>query len=139
MPEGEITEETLSIAKSLGFTYSSSLSDDDVPYIRQPAGIVELPVHWELFDLPYLCLPLIRLSRLGRPEAPVWMMCWQTGRLSWKAQKMGTLFNLQLDPQATGEQGRVFMLEELIEEMKKKDDIWIATGREIASYYAGQK
>ncbi len=63
---------------------------------------------------------------------------------NWKtelegARKWGTLFNLQLDPQATGEQGRVFMLEDLLEEMKKNDDVWIATGQEIAAYYAGQK
>ena len=27
----------------------------------------------------------------------------------------------------------------LLEEMKKNDDVWIATGQEIAAYYAGQK
>ena len=31
------------------------------------------------------------------------------------------------------------MLEDLLEEMKKNDDVWIATGQEIAAYYAGQK
>ena len=39
MPEGEISEETLVIAKELGFTYSSSLSDDDVPYVREISGL----------------------------------------------------------------------------------------------------
>ena len=34
MPEGEISEETLALVKTLGFSYSSSLSDDDVPYGR---------------------------------------------------------------------------------------------------------
>lgn len=140
MPEGEITEETLSIAKSLGFTYSSSLSDDDVPYIRQPAGIVELPVHWELFDLPYFVFtfdPPIPPGQARSARMDDVLANWKTELEG--ARKWGTLFNLQLDPQATGEQGRVFMLEELIKEMQKNDDVWIATGQEIASYYAGQE
>ena len=140
MPEGEITEETLSIAKSLGFTYSSSLSDDDVPYIRQPAGIVELPVHWELFDLPYFVFtfdPPIPPGQARSARMDDVLANWKTELEG--AKKWGTLFNLQLDPQATGEQGRVFMLEELIKEMQKNDDVWIATGQEIASYYAGQE
>lgn len=137
MPEGEITEETLTIAKNLGFTYSSSLSDDDVPYIRQPAGIVELPIHWELFDLPYFVFtfdPPIPPGQARSAQMDQVLENWKTELEG--ARKWGTLFNLQLDPQATGEQGRVFMLEELIEEIRKHNDVWVATGREIASYYA---
>ena len=50
------------------------------------------------------------------------------------ARRWGTLFNLQLDPQATGEQGRIFMLEQLLDTMKETDDVWIATGSQIAQY-----
>ena len=51
------------------------------------------------------------------------------------ARRFGTLFNLQLDPQAIGEQGRIFMLEALLEELKKADDVWVATGGEIAAHF----
>lgn len=50
-------------------------------------------------------------------------------------RRFGTLFNLQLDPQAIGEQGRIFMLEALLEELKKADDVWVATGGEIAAHF----
>lgn len=45
------------------------------------------------------------------------------------ARRFGTLFNLQLDPQAIGEQGRIFMLEELLTEIQKAEDIWVATAK----------
>ena len=50
------------------------------------------------------------------------------------ARRFGTLLNLQLDPQASGEQGRIFMLERLLAAMQDAGDVWIATGREIADY-----
>lgn len=135
MPEGEISEETLALVKSLGFTYSSSLSDDDVPYVREASGLMELPIHWELFDLPYFVFtfdPPIPpgQSRSARMDDVLrnWMYELEGAR------RFGTLMNLQLDPQATGEQGRIFMLEKLLEELKTSGDVWVATGQEIAAY-----
>ena len=136
MPEGEITEETLSIVKSMGFLYSSSLSDDDAPYIREPAGLLELPIHWELFDLP--CF----VFTFDPPIPPGQSRSMEMNHLlrNWLyelegARRFGTLMNLQLEPLATGEQGRIFMLEELLDEIKRAGDVWLATGREIAEYY----
>ena len=51
-----------------------------------------------------------------------------------RARRWGTLLNLQLDPQATGEQGRIFMLEELLAGMKKEEGLWLATGDSITAY-----
>lgn len=136
MPEGEISEETLVIAKELGFTYSSSLSDDDVPYVREISGLLELPIHWELFDLPYFVFtfdPPIPpgQSRSARMDDVLKNWLYELEG----ARRFGTLFNLQLDPQAIGEQGRIFMLEALLEELKKADDVWVATGGEIAAHF----
>lgn len=140
MPEGEITEETLSIAKSLGFIYSSSMSDDDIPYIRQPAEIVEIPIHWELFDLPYFVFTFDPPIPPGQARSARMDDVLNNWKLELEgARRWGTLFNLQLDPQATGEQGRVFMLDELLELIQKDGDIWVATGKEIASYCMGQR
>lgn len=136
MPEGEMSEETLKIARELGFTYSSSLSDDDIPYLRTESQMTELPIHWELYDLPYF-------AYTWEPQIPQGQ-----GRSSnandvlenWKielegAEKYGTLFNLQLDPQSTGEQGRIFMLEEILELIMKNKKIWVAAGEDIADYF----
>ena len=136
MPEGEISETTLKIVKELGYSYSSSLSDDDVPYIREESGLLEIPIHWELFDLPYFVftfdppIPSVQ-SRSARMDDVL-----ENWRIELQgAKKFGTLFNLQLDPQATGEQGRIFMAEEIIKEILNDSDIWLATGRDVAELF----
>lgn len=135
MPEGEINEDTYEVLKELGYTYSSSLSDDDVPYLREHCGIMELPIHWELFDLPYFTFTFDPPIPPGQARAA----SMDDVLVNWcheldGARRWGTLFNLQLDPQAVGEQGRIFMLESLLDKMRVADDVWIATGSEIAQY-----
>ena len=122
--------------KTLGFSYSSSLSDDDVPYVRESCGLLELPIHWELFDLPYFAFtfdPPIPpgQSRSARMDDVLKNWLYELEG----ARRFGTLFNLQLDPQAIGEQGRIFMLEELLTEIQKAEDVWVTTGEEIASFF----
>ena len=56
-------------------------------------------------------------------------LCELTGTRRW-----GALFSLQLDPQATGEQGRLFMLERVLDEIQKAGDVWLATGTELAAW-----
>ncbi len=106
---GEISEETLVIAKELGFTYSSSLSDDDVPYVREISGLFGA-AHPLGAVRPALFLFHLRpsdppgQSRSARMDDVLknWL-CELEG-----ARRFGTLFNLQLDPQAIGQQGRIF-------------------------------
>jgi peptidoglycan/xylan/chitin deacetylase (PgdA/CDA1 family) len=51
-PGWELTPITLSRLPELGFEWDSSLMADDRPY-RLPNGLLELPVHWSLDDVPY--------------------------------------------------------------------------------------
>lgn len=50
-PAWELTEHTLALLGELGLAYDSSLMGDDRPY--RLGGLVELPVHWSLDDVPY--------------------------------------------------------------------------------------
>ena len=50
-PAWELTPVTLALLGELGFAYDSSLMGDDRPY-RLEGGLVELPVHWSLDDVP---------------------------------------------------------------------------------------
>jgi peptidoglycan/xylan/chitin deacetylase (PgdA/CDA1 family) len=51
-PGWELTPVTLSLLPELGFAWDSSLMADDRPY-RLPNGLLELPVHWSLDDVPH--------------------------------------------------------------------------------------
>lgn len=135
MPEGEMTNETLKIVKDLGFKYSSSLNNDDVPYIRQPVGLLELPVNWGLYDLPYFVFNFDPPIPYGQSRPANVDKVLENWKLELQAaHEWNTLYVLQLDPQATGEQGKIFMLESILDEIKALGDVWVATGNEIASY-----
>ena len=135
MPEGEMTEETLMIVKELGFEYSSSLSDNDIPYIRKSCGLTELPIHWELYDLPYYAYTFEPMIPCGQDRCSAADDVLQNWKIELEAAKrFGTLYNLQLDPQATGEQGRLFTLQEIIKDIRKDETIWLAAGEDIASF-----
>lgn len=136
-PEGELTKETLELVKENGFTYSSNLSNDDCPYIHKlfNGNLVEIPIHWALFDFPYFAFNY-------RPAFPKGQ-----GRISnytqvlnnWKNEyigyhKEGLCYVLQLDPQTIGTPGRIGILEELFEFILSKDTPWFATGSEIEKY-----
>ncbi len=133
MPEGEINEETLEVVKELGFSYSSSLSDDDIPYFHEKTGLLELPIHWELFDLPYFTFAFDPPIPPGQARSASMDQVLKNWEYEWQGTKRwGTLMNLQLDPQTIGEQGRIFMLERLLEQIQADESAWIATGEEIA-------
>ncbi len=134
MPEGEINADTLEVVKELGFTYSSSLADDDSPYIHRETGLVELPIHWELFDLPYFTFAFDPPIPPGQARSASMDEVLQNWMYEWEgAKRWGTLMNLQLDPQAIGEQGRIFMLEELLKKVQAEPGAWLATGAEITA------
>jgi peptidoglycan/xylan/chitin deacetylase (PgdA/CDA1 family) len=51
-PGWELTPVTLAALPELGFSWDSSLMADERPY-RLACGLLELPVHWRLDDVPY--------------------------------------------------------------------------------------
>lgn len=154
-PGGELTLETLNIAKDLGFLYSSSLSDDDTPYFLDvythatsddalvsdneapPAHelLLEIPIHAALYDYPYFVFhfdpPIPQgQSRISFGDDVLTNWKWEFDGY----HQYGGCFVLQLDPQITGSQGRIYLLEELLAYMKHKGNCWFATGTGIYRY-----
>ncbi|MEG2012821.1 MAG: polysaccharide deacetylase [Anaerovoracaceae bacterium] len=138
-PEGELTLDTLRIAKKNGMNYSSNLSDDDRPYFKDlgdKVELLEIPIHWANYDLPYFAFNY-------RPAFPAGQgrIANYTGVVSnWKDEfygchDYGLCYVLQLDPQAIGAPGRIGMLEELLDYMEELGDVWFATGSQMHDYY----
>ena len=50
-----MSEDSLALLDERGFVYDSSLMGNDIPYKVDADGsdIVEIPIHWELDDVPY--------------------------------------------------------------------------------------
>lgn len=67
-PEGELTLDTLRIAKKNGLVYSSNLCDDDRPYWKDLGEdkILEIPIHWVIMIFRILHSTIIRHFRQDR-------------------------------------------------------------------------
>lgn len=137
-PEGELTLETLRIAKSCGMEYSSNLCDDDRPYNKDLGNgetLLEIPVHWVNYDLPYFTFNYHPAFPAGQGRIANY-----TGVLNnwcdefYGCHEYGLCYVLQLDPAAIGAPGRISLLEDLLDYMESLGGVWFATGSEMAEY-----
>ena len=116
-------------------SYDSSLMADDEPYELledgQPTGVVELPVEWIKDDAPYFGMN--RASGLRPYTAPSAVLEIFKAEFDGAVAERG-LFLLTLHPHITGHRSRMWVLEALIEHMKRADGVWFATHEEVARY-----
>lgn len=138
-PQGELTTDTLRAAKDNGILYSSNLSNDDKPYdfnLGNNDTILEIPIHWAMYDLPYFAFNYHPAFPAGQGRIANY-----TGVLNnWIDEfdgfrEYGLNYVLCIDPAIIGSPGRVPLLEELLDHMKSFDDVWFATGKEIFELY----
>ncbi len=137
-PSWDYSPHTLEIIAELGLLYDSSLMADDSPYelvaSGRPTGIVELPVEWILDDAPYF-----NMSRFGnlRPHTTpdeVYSI--------WKAEfdvayEEGGLFLLTTHPHIIGHRSRIAMLERLLQHIRSRPGVWLATHEQVAKHVKG--
>jgi len=136
-PAADLSPHTYSLLAKQGLLYDSTMMNDDLPYMVDIEGkkIVELPIRWMLDDWVHFGFNMF-------PSLP-----YQSGISSqekvyeiWSAEfeavyEEGLYFMLTMHPQIMGVPSRSKMLDRLIELVKSKGDVWIATPREIAEYW----
>ncbi|MDV7103610.1 polysaccharide deacetylase [Vibrio sp. TH_r3] len=134
-PSWDYSKNTLQIAREMGLLYDSSLFADDDPYEiihnGENTGIVELPVEWIRDDAPYFLM-----NRFGaqRPyTAPTDVLDIFTREFEG-AYAEGGLFLLTMHPHIIGYRSRIFILQQLLDNITSKGDCWIATHEDIANY-----
>jgi peptidoglycan/xylan/chitin deacetylase (PgdA/CDA1 family) len=134
-PSWNFSPNTLTIIRELGFLYESSLMADDRPYellaSGEPTGLVELPVDWILDDAPLLNP---RGNRYSAPREVLQVFVDEFDR----AYEEGTMFLLTMHPHYIGHRSRIVILEQLIEHIRAKGDVWFATHRQAADYVRRQ-
>ncbi len=132
-PSWDFSEHTLAVIRELGFAYDSSLMADDEPYLLladgEDTGVVEIPVEWIRDDAPYFMMD--RYASL-RPYMPprsalqIWIDEFDAARAE------GGLFQLTLHPHIIGHRSRLLVLRELLDHIRRHDDVWCATHAQIA-------
>jgi peptidoglycan/xylan/chitin deacetylase (PgdA/CDA1 family) len=127
-----------------GVTWSSSWRGDDLPYFHMPdtdtntslaaPRLVELPLHYELEDEPYFAYNLSPAIPVGQPRIPSYREVLQNWKHDFAAfHRFGLCFVLRLHPEIIGTAGRIDVLRELLADIRSRDDVWFATGSEMAA------
>lgn len=134
-PEGELTMETLTLAKQCGFVYSSSLYDDDRPYILEtPAGnLLELPMHWAIHDFPYFAFNYGPAFPSGQSRVASYKEVTETYQREFDGYyHFGLAYVAQFTPQSIGSPGKIKILEDILTHITANKDLWIGTCGELA-------
>lgn len=130
-PSWNFSEHTVDILRELNLLYDSSLMSDDSPFeiLRngEATGLIELPVSWVPDDASYL-LP----RNAGAISPRDWLTILKDD--FDVAYREGTMFLLTMHPDIIGRRSAIVVLEELIDYIKSKPDVWFASHRETAEY-----
>lgn len=145
IPDGEWDLDLPRVLGELGFTWSSSLRGDDLPYFHPgttaagSAGrqLVEIPVHHELEDHPYFFFNLDPAFPSGQSR----IASYREVLGNWKTEfdayhRFGLCYVLRLQPEVTGTPGRIALIRELLAYIRAHSDAWIATAGEVADWWA---
>jgi peptidoglycan/xylan/chitin deacetylase (PgdA/CDA1 family) len=114
-----------------GIRYGASEMGDDVPYLH-PNGLVEIPGQWMLEDWEQFAF------NADPPWGFIPENCEKVFDLWWREfeamHDFSCCFVLTLHPWLSGRPSRVRLLEDLMNSIKSKGNVWFARGHEIADY-----
>ena len=126
-----------------GIAWSSSWRGDDLPYFHprtEPAPpLIELPLHYELEDEPYFSFNLYPPVPVGQPRIASYREVLGNWRQDFAGfRRFGLCLPLRLHPEIIGTAGRIDMLREFLAGVLAHDDVWTATGQEVAAWWRSQ-
>lgn len=136
-PWWELNWQSPALLADRGFLYDSSLLDGDAPYRMAVAegdsrDIVEIPVDWALDDWEqYGFYPGVTGSGVIESPAKALEM-WTLEAQAHHSQ--GSCFVLTNHPFISGRPSRAVALEQLMEQVKDLDGMWVTTLAEIAQH-----
>ncbi len=128
-PSWDFSPATLELLERHAFRYSSNLMDDITPYRHPSSPIVELPIQWILDDAPHFWFDGANWTRkIATPSE--FREIWETEFLG--IRELGGLAVFTMHPQIIGRPGRLPILDAFIDFVRRHEDVWVATCREVA-------
>lgn len=126
------TDETQHLLAEEGLLYTLDSFEDDQPMpckTRSGKPLVSLPYSLEVNDVPLFSL------RNVSPDDYVEILKAQFDQLYLEGAESGTVMCIPLHPYLIGQPNRIGALDKVLAYITGQPDVWLATGREIASYY----
>lgn len=138
-PSWELSEDSLPLMADRGFLYDSSLMGNDIPYLVDANGrqMVEIPVQWELDDVPYFnYAPALGLRNVSASPEQVY----QTWSAAFEGMyHYGRSFVLTMHPYTIGRPGRLRMLERLISYIREFPGVEFMRIDEVARLFEAKQ
>lgn len=135
-PSWEVSGHTFRLLEEAGLAYSSNLMDDIRPYRHTRHDLVEVPVHWVLDDAPHYWFDSAAWSKTIRSADEVHGI--------WREEidgirELGGAAVLTIHPFLTGRPGRLPALRRTLEDIRSRDDVWVATAAEVAAWVGDRR
>ena len=138
LPHGRWPRRFDAVLRSAGYRYSMSLNGDDVPYTHA-SGLVEIPVHSELDDRPYFQFNFTPAFPPGHSRLPDYDGVLSNWQWEFDAYRQhGSCYVLPIHPEWIGSPGRIGLLERLLMDIRRHDDVWLTTAGAVADWHAAQ-
>lgn len=133
-PFWDVTPTTFALLIEHGFRYDSSFMGDDRPYVETYAdlSIRELPVHWFLDDWPHFSWSNEGGGQFADRHAVV--AAWLDELDSARADGRSVTYTMH--PEVTGRADHLAVLRKLVEGIKERGDLWVATHEMVALHVA---
>jgi peptidoglycan/xylan/chitin deacetylase (PgdA/CDA1 family) len=139
-PAGEWASGFPEAMQRAGFTWSSSLPSDEMPFHLTGTDLIEIPFRYELEDLQYFGYNLdppfppgqARIAPLESVEANWW--CEVRG-----AERYGTLLHLRVNAEVMGVASRARMLQRFLQEVREGTNAWFTTCTELHALFVNRE
>jgi allantoinase len=132
-PALSYTERTLELVAEMGLSYVCDLFHDDQPTpLNVPSGkLVSIPYSLEMNDVIAYNVNLLSPRRYGEVIRRQFDALYRESEESGS----GTVMCIPLHPYLVGRPHRIAAFEEALGYIAGHDDVWFATGREIAAHF----
>ena len=141
-PIMELTEDTLRAARRCGAMYTSCRSTDDRPFwydLGSGEKMLEIPIHWALYDLPYFAFNYHPPMPQGQGRLANYTQVFNNFREEYYGYlERGVCYVLQLDPQTACTPGRMPLLRELLTEIRENKQTWVANCAQMYEFWKNE-
>ncbi|WP_085694757.1 MULTISPECIES: polysaccharide deacetylase [unclassified Pseudomonas] len=138
IPAGNGAPGFIEALRDEGIRWSSSWRGDDLPFAHPTApDVIELPLHYELEDEPYFAFNLSPAVPPAQSRIASYSHTLRNLLLDFAGfHRFGLCYVLRLHPEIIATPGRIGVLRELLESIRQHGDVWIASGADIARWWA---
>ena len=113
---------------------------DDRPYRTiingEETDFIEIPTKWEVDDYVAMAYNMYPAEPAGQDRISSYRLVEDNFMREFRGHyREGLCISYMSHPQVIGSPGRIQILKHMLEQITSKEDVWVATGTEVADWY----